>query len=400
MRSFVTTLLTGLCLSLSWQNLSAQVLGGVLPSLPSLPAGIAPLGRVLDEQPLQGPLDELRRVQIHSLLRTERRRLDTDVRGAPVLRYEYLMLAPEGAVPDAVREAGFEVLRHANEGDELGLEIVVLRDSRRRAAMRAMRDLQAAAPQSEFAFQHVYLPAGNARAQALSPLQTGGRVARIGLIDGGVDTSNPALAGVHVLPSGCNGKTVPQSHGTAVAVRLAGGTRDTLYAADLWCGDRVGRATLGLVEALSWMARERVPVINISLVGPDNPVLARAIGAMVARGHVIVAAVGNDGPAAPPLFPAAYAGVIGVSGVDAKLRVLPESASGPQVDFSASGVVDTKLRGTSFAAPLVARVAAQAVSAPSPDALATALRTLAQHARDLGSPGRDPRYGEGLVVAD
>jgi subtilisin family serine protease len=72
---------------------------------------------------------------------------------------------------------------------------------------------------------------------------------------------------------------------------------------------------------------------------------------MVTRGHVIVAAVGNDGPAAPPLFPAAYAGVIGVSGVDAKLRVLPESASGPQVDFSASGVVDTKLRGTSFAAP-------------------------------------------------
>ena len=173
-----------------------------------------------------------------------------------------------------------------------------------------------------------------------------------------------------------------------------------MYAADLWCGDAVGGATSNLVDALAWMARERVAVINISLVGPDNPVLARAVQVMIARGHVLVSAVGNDGPAAPPLFPAAYPEVIGVSGVDARERVLPESGSGDQVDFCASGVVGSgrdALRGTSFAAPIVARKAGELLDAPRKGAAAEVQQQLAGEARDLGRPGRDPRYGDGLL---
>ena len=48
-----------------------------------------------------------------------------------------------------------------------------------------------------------------------------------------------------------------------------------------------------------------------------------------------MAAVGNDGPAAPPLYPAAYAGVVGVSGITPARRALPEAAQGPQVMFTA-----------------------------------------------------------------
>ncbi len=170
----------------------------------------------------------------------------------------------------------------------------------------------------------------------------------MGLVDGGVDPADPALARARIERHGCQTATVSR-HGTAVAARLVDGDPDTLYAADLWCGDAVGGATSNLVDALAWMAREHVAVINISLVGPDNPVLARAVQAMIARGHVLVSAVGNDGPAAPPLFPAAYPDVIGVSGVDARDRVLPESGSGEQVDFCASGVVGTA--ATRCAAP-------------------------------------------------
>src|SRR6185437_14064087 len=151
----------------------------------------------------------------------------------------------------------------------------------------------------------------------------------------------------------------------------------------------------GLVDALAWMAGEGVPVINISLVGPDNPVLARAVQAMIARGHVLVAAVGNDGPAAPPLFPAAYPGVIGVSGVDAHDRVLPEAASGEQVAFCASGVVGhgrNLLRGTSFASPIVAHLASGLLDAPRPGAAAQASQSLVGDARALG-----PRCGHGLL---
>jgi subtilisin family serine protease len=148
------------------------------------------------------------------------------------------------------------------------------------------------------------------------------------------------------------------------------------------------------------MSKARVPVINISLVGPDNPLLRRAVSAMLARGHIVVAAAGNDGPAAPPLFPAAYDGVIGVAAVDAKLRPLPESASGPHVDFCAPGVVDARRRGTSFAAPIVAAAAADLLAAESTQANAGIAARLARDARDVGRPGADRRCGAGVVSPD
>ena len=58
---------------------------------------------------------------------------------------------------------------------------------------------------------------------------------------------------------------------------------------------------------------------------------------VVARGCLVVAAVGNDGPAARPLYPAAWPGVVGVTGVDARGRVLAEAERGVQVKFAAPG---------------------------------------------------------------
>jgi rare lipoprotein A len=49
------------------------------------------------------------------------------------------------------------------------------------------------------------------------------------------------------------------------------------------------------------MVQQRVPVVTVSLVGPANPLLAKVVAAAQARGLVIVAAVGNNGPAAPPI---------------------------------------------------------------------------------------------------
>ena len=155
------------------------------------------------------------------------------------------------------------------------------------------------------------------------------------------------------------------------------------------------------------MAREQVAVVNVSLVGPANRVLERAVTAMNDKGHLIVAAVGNDGPAAPPLYPATYAGVVGVTGVTPARRVLPEAAQGAQVMLAAPGselavarpgggyVV---ARGTSFAAPLVAGLLAETLQAPDRNAAAAALARVALGAEDLGAPGRDPAFGLGLVA--
>lgn len=366
-----------------------------VPDIPSM-AAIAHLDDLL-----RGPLAVTRREQIDALLRVEPARVTLDPHGAPVLRGEFLALGLSAAQRDAVQAQGFAADSQASADATLGLDLVILHDTRGRSEAQALQALQQAAPRATFAYQHLYLPAGGGDGvqDRAASAASGTASYRVGLIDGGVDPADPALAHARIDDHGCAKATVSR-HGTAVAARLVDGDADTLYAANLWCSNAVGGETSSLVDALAWMARERVPVINISLVGPDNPVLARAVQAMIARGHVLVAAVGNDGPAAPPLFPASYPGVIGVSGVDAHDRVLPESGSGSQVAFCASGVVGhgrDALRGTSFAAPIVARRAAQLLDAPREGAAPWVLQRLASEARDLGPTGRDPRYGYGLL---
>jgi subtilisin family serine protease len=152
------------------------------------------------------------------------------------------------------------------------------------------------------------------------------------------------------------------------------------------------------------MAAEKVRVISISLVGPRNPLLERAIAALSARGTTIVAAVGNDGPAAPPAYPASYAAVVAVTGVDGRDRPLIEAGRALHLDYAAPGagmrVADAAgrsrtVRGTSFAAPLVAaRVAAQVEQGRSGRAV---LGALDAEARDLGRKGPDSNFGRGLL---
>lgn len=374
----------------------AQIPGVSLPRLPPEPS----LPRVDDL--LRATRALPRQLQIDALVRERPRRVAVDPHGEPVLRGEFLALGLTAVDQAALQAQGFAVDSRSSTDATLGLDMVILHDTRGRSEARAMRALQTVAPKAVFAYQHLYLPAEAGDVVGEQPAvsrRSANLPHRVGLIDGGVDPSDPALARAHIVDHGCS-KPTESRHGTAVASRLVEGDADTLYAADLWCGDVVGGATSNLVDALAWMARERVPVINISLVGPDNPVLARAVQTMIARGHVLVAAVGNDGPAAPPLFPAAYPGVIGVSGVDARDRILPESGRGDQVAFCASGVIGSgrhALRGTSFAAPIVARRAARLLDAPQAGAAAQVMQRLASEARDLGPPGRDPRYGFGLL---
>lgn len=111
------------------------------------------------------------------------------------------------------------------------------------------------------------------------------------------------------------------------------------------------------------------------------------------RGVILVAAVGNDGPAAPPLYPAAYPQVVGVTAVNAQGRVLPEAGRGDQVDYAAPGAdmaaagragSFVSVRGTSFAAPLVAGLIGKS-------------GRQGLNAIDAGASGRDAVYGQGVV---
>jgi subtilisin family serine protease len=185
--------------------------------------------------------------------------------------------------------------------------------------------------------------------------------------------------------------------------------RAELYAADVYCNAPTGGAVDALAGAFAWLAEQRVAVINVSLVGPDNAALAQIVRALTSHGYLLVAAVGNDGPAAPPLYPASYPHVVGVTAVDAHRRVLIEAARGNQVMFAARGAdmsaADiggkySAIRGTSFAAPIVAALLAQSVMTPDLNSSNAAIEALAQGAIDLGPPGRDLTYGFGLVGAN
>jgi subtilisin family serine protease len=164
------------------------------------------------------------------------------------------------------------------------------------------------------------------------------------MIDGGV-ASHPSLAGAAIEQNGFAGAPSPTGHGTAVASLLVGSqgffrgaaNGAKLYVADVYGGSKAAGSASAIVPALGWLASHRVRVINISLVGPKNAVVARAIDSVQRRGIRVVAAVGNDGPAAPPQYPASYPGVIAVTAVDARGHAIPEAGKATHLDFAAPG---------------------------------------------------------------
>jgi subtilisin family serine protease len=79
---------------------------------------------------------------------------------------------------------------------------------------------------------------------------------------------------------------------------------------------------------------ERAQIVNVSLVGPANRALERAVRRLDTLGVAIVAASGNRA-SATPAYPAAYPWVIGVAATDRERQLAP---TGPIVDLTAPGV--------------------------------------------------------------
>jgi subtilisin family serine protease len=307
--------------------------------------------------------------------------------------------------------------------DELGEALVVLAVPAGGMTAGLLERLRALDPDGRYDFNHIYIGSGGAGLPAAAPPsgRPSGAAAeaaagadagpRLGLVDSGVDAGHRALRDAAIHPWGCDGQPHPDVHGTAVAALMVGrddGFRGAapgarLYAADIYCASPTGGSAERIAAALGWLAREQVPVINLSLVGPPNQALERMVAAMVRRGHLLVAAVGNDGPAAPPLYPASYPGVVGVTAVDRHGRPLPEAARGPQVLFAAPGndMVSAapgspayrSVRGTSFAAPIVAGLLAPALARPDPARARDAVAVLARQAGDASAISNAIGYG-------
>ena len=242
--------------------------------------------------------------------------------------------------------------------------------------------------------------------------------ARIGLIDTAVDRKIAGLGLFSLLTERFSGRRKPSdnAHGTAVAALLAGSPHKgypgllpeaKIYVADVFRTNSRGESLTtasAIAEGINWLMESRVHVINISLAGPANPLLEKAVTAAYRGGVPLVAAAGNDGPDARPAYPAAYHGVIAVTAVDMRLRPYLQANRGDYITLAAPGVGiwtpsaegGIYQSGTSFAAPFVSAVVAS-LNAQGRATSATVEGLLAASATDLGPPGKDQVYGWGLV---
>jgi hypothetical protein len=244
---------------------------------------------------------------------------------------------------------------------------------------------------------------------------------RIGVIDTSVERRHPALADARIIeraftPSGSQPSV--DGHGTSVLALLAGDAKSgtpglapkaEYLVANVFGSDTNGKPvsdTFSLLKAIDWLHRNSVPVVNISLAGPHDPLLQKAITDYSSKGMMFVAAAGNEGPGAAPSYPAAYPEVIAVTAVDKDLRSYRHANRGTYIDVAAPGVgVWTALpqakagpmSGTSFATPHVTAMIAS-VHAGATDRSKQGLLSLFS-TQDLGPAGPDPIYGRGLILA-
>jgi subtilisin family serine protease len=248
-----------------------------------------------------------------------------------------------------------------------------------------------------------------------------GRDVLIAVLDSAIETRHPSLRGAVLGSFDATRRpdTTPDYHGTAVAgiirghglVEGAAPDAKILAVRAFRTGTDTALAettTQILLSAVDWAVRHGARVLNMSFVGGYDPAVQQMLKVASERGVVLVAAAGNGGPAAPPVYPAAYARVIAVTAVDEADRRYEHANRGGYIALAAPGVnilapVEREgyayVSGTSFAAAYVSAIAALLLERDptlDPKSVADLLATGAEH---LGSEGRNDDFGAGRVNA-
>ena len=238
----------------------------------------------------------------------------------------------------------------------------------------------------------------------------------IGVIDSSVDVNHPVFLGASITSKRfVQGDSPPNLHGTAIVSIIASNDplslglapKARIFAAEVFDqNEDQGEfaSTVSLIKALNWLVTQNVSVINISLAGPPNKLLETALARVRQKGILAVAAAGNGGPMAKPMYPAAYPEVVAVTATDDRGRAFRLANRGAYVDISAPGVDIRHAKagggyavssGTSYAVPFVTvAVARRLQSSIDPVRM---LDDLYASARDIGAPGRDDIYGYGQL---
>lgn len=348
-------------------------------------------------------------------------------------RPEIVVTVPSAADVDRIAAQGYR-LRAQSRLDLLGAELARFGLPDGVTVESARTQIRQLVPDALFDLNHVYRPGelacgadtcaafemiGWNHAAHACPAGT-----TVGMIDTPVNLRHAALSGVaveYVQTIAAGRRPAAPAHGTAIAILLAG-RRDArtpglldgarVIAAGAFHRDARGQDAadaFDVARAVDLLVGRGARVINMSLAGPRNEILRSVVDAARARDAILVAAAGNAGPRAAPLYPAAYDSVVAVTAVDRNARVYRHASAGAHIDFAAPGVrlwtaasaSGGRFRsGTSYAAPFVSAALAAARAREPGKRADELIAALAGRAADLGPPGRDATYGWGLVRSD
>jgi hypothetical protein len=239
------------------------------------------------------------------------------------------------------------------------------------------------------------------------------------VIDSGLDLEHPDFSGRPETTALNNQRVVfvEDSHGTMVSSVLAApangvGIVGVYPQARLYVWDARRLDVGDVISGLDAAARLGRGVVNLSFGSESlSRTVNEAVLHAVNRGLVLVAAGGNERARGnPDLFPAALPHVLTVAATDQAGAVAAFSSQSRWIDVAAPGVampVAVPLTfaasgvgaedGTSFSAPLVSGAAAWVWTARPTLDRSQLFEVMRRSARDIGTPGRDPDSGLGLL---
>ena len=177
-------------------------------------------------------------------------------------------------------------------------------------------------------------------------------------------------------------------------------SRSTSEEQDLRCWNS------SLIKALDRALARGADIVQIGIGGPESAILKVLVHEALRRENLVLSGVGDGGPGSPPIYPAAWPEVEGVTAVDRHGRLFLRANRGDYISLAAPGVnwpLSTAggphrlVSGTALAAAYVGAAVAQLSGVKPESTVRQVFNKLLSTSDDVGPPGADRFFGGGLI---